>query len=277
VLRIDDAATGDPLAVLYNFASHPICLHSYQNVVSPDIPGYAREVIRAVLGPEVVVLYTLGAAGDINPSRHVNGKGTPRRARQLGAILGCEVAKVALEIEPGDDAATLQVVRQAVELPVERLPAPAELEEMRAQAAANAERKTAEGRPWAEVAIEQVRRDWAEEALRAWQHGPQSSRTCEIQALRIGDAAIVALPLEVFVETGLAIKDASAAPLTVISSMSNGALGYLPTRHAYETAGDYTNPQGLAPKVYDLYAFAQDAEHLLRREARQVVAGLGWP
>lgn len=281
VLRVDDAI-GQPLAVLYNFASHPISLHSYQNLISPDYPGYVRSVMRAVLGSDVVVLFTQGAAGDIEPRLHMDWylgeSGTPQRvqrAQQLGAMLGCEVAKIALGIESQGNV-PLRVERAVIELPVEPLPVPAELQTMRDRSAAEAARRRAEGKPDWEVVVAEIERDWASEALRAWDAGPlQQTRSCEIQGIRVGDAAILALPLEVFVETGLAIKADSLAKLTLISSMSNGALGYLPTHQAYEVE-DYTNPQGLAPKVYDLYAFAPEAEPLVRQHASQILRSLGW-
>jgi len=35
---------------------------------------------------------------------------------------------------------------------------------------------------------------------------------------------------------------------------------------------DYTNPQGLAPKVYGLYALAPEAEPLFRQRATELLA-----
>jgi hypothetical protein len=96
---------------------------------------------------------------------------------------------------------------------------------------------------------------------------------CEIQAIRLGRAALLALPLEVFAETALAIVARSPAAVTLICSNSNGGVGYLPTADAYE-ARDYTNPQGLVPKVYGLYALASGAEPLVRRAASQALAAL---
>lgn len=272
VLRFDNA-DGQTMAVLCNYACHPVSLHSYKNLISPDYPGYMREVVRGVLGDEVTVMFTLGAAGDINPSGYVAGGTTPERSRQIGAILGCEVTKIALGLEPGE--ATLQVGRAVVDLPVEPLPSPSKLREIRDVAEAEAVRLEAEGRPWPERAVAQIRRDWAADGLRAWESGRlQPARRCEIQGIRLGDAAILALPLEVFVETGLAVKAESPAKITVLCSNSNGALGYVPTKHAYEVENDYTNPQGLAPKVYDLYAFSAEAEPLVRQEAIRVLEAL---
>jgi neutral ceramidase len=272
VLRLDDAA-GAPIAVLYNFACHPVSLHSYRNLISPDYPGYARSVIRQVLGPETVVMFTLGAAGDINPAGYVAGATTPRRSRQIGAILGCEVARAALDPAYEDDP-PLRVVQTLVDLPVEPLPPVAELEPVRDQWAAEAERMQAAGLPWAQVSETQIVRDWAADAIEA-QRGGQVQRTvpCEVQAIRLGSAALLALPLEVFAETGLAIVDASPAAVTLISTNSNGGVGYLATKDAYGRR-DYTNPQGLAPKVYGLYALSAKAEPLLRRTAPDVLQTL---
>jgi hypothetical protein len=221
----------------------------------------------------VVVLFTLGAAGDINPAHFMWQANAPRRSWEMGAAMGCEVAKTALGIMPDADP-VLRVAQSSVELPLEPLPGPDEVCAIRDRGAARAQELRRQGRPWDEIAVPLVDRDWAEEAVRELAAGrAQRTQPCEIQAVRLGDAVLVAAPLEVFVETGLAIKGASPAAVTVISSNSNGALGYLPTREAYE-GEDYTNPRGNAFKVYGLYAFAPGAEPAVRRAAGEVIAGL---
>jgi hypothetical protein len=47
------------------------------------------------------------------------------------------------------------------------------------------------------------------------------------------DVAIVALPGEIFVELGLAIKKASPFKHTFIAELANGSIGYVPNREAY--------------------------------------------
>jgi len=61
-----------------------------------------------------------------------------------------------------------------------------------------------------------------------------------LQAIRIGDLAIVSSPCETFTETGLAIKAQSPFRQTFTIELANGYNGYLPTtsQHAwggYET------------------------------------------
>jgi hypothetical protein len=59
----------------------------------------------------------------------------------------------------------------------------------------------------------------------------------EIQVFRIGDAAIVGLKGEPFVEAQLEIKLKSPAPYTTVAHFCNGYAGYLPTRKAFEGGG----------------------------------------
>jgi hypothetical protein len=265
VLRVDQS-DGQPMAVLFNFACHPVSLHSYRNLLSPDYPGYARQTIRAVLGAQVVTMFSLGCAGDINPAGYRPGKITPQRSRQIGAILGCEVAKLALDPQIQEHPA-LQFRKRVIELPVLPLPPVSELRQMDERFSAAAARLQAEGRPWVELSVSLIQRDWAREALQAREGGLlRDSIPCEIMAMRLGDAALIAAPLELFTQTGLAIKKNSPAKMTIISSNSNGGVGYLPTQDAYGI-DDYTNPDGLAPKVYGLYALAEEAESLFRQAA----------
>jgi len=58
-----------------------------------------------------------------------------------------------------------------------------------------------------------------------------------IQAIRIGDQAIVGLPFEVLVEIGLDLKKKSPFPRTLLISMANGGFGYLPPPHQHELGG----------------------------------------
>ncbi len=58
-----------------------------------------------------------------------------------------------------------------------------------------------------------------------------------LQAIRIGDLGIAALPFETFVETGLAIKRDSPLQATFVISLANGAEGYLPTPEHHALGG----------------------------------------
>lgn len=73
-----------------------------------------------------------------------------------------------------------------------------------------------------------------------FQHEAPDEISVPLQALRIGEVAIAAIPFEVFAEIGLEIKAKKPLPMTFTIELANGSYGYLPTprQHAwggYET------------------------------------------
>ncbi len=62
----------------------------------------------------------------------------------------------------------------------------------------------------------------------------EATATTETQVIALGDLAIVGVPAEYFVELQLDIKARSPFPLTVVSELTNGWIGYVPTRKAFE-------------------------------------------
>ena len=63
--------------------------------------------------------------------------------------------------------------------------------------------------------------------------------TAPVQVIRLGEAAIVALPGEVFVETGFNIKSASDVNPLFLVSLANGYIGYICTDKALTEEGGY--------------------------------------
>jgi len=58
-----------------------------------------------------------------------------------------------------------------------------------------------------------------------------------LQALRIGDLAVCAIPFEAFAEIGLELKRRSPFPQTMVVSQANAANGYLPTPEQHRLGG----------------------------------------
>ncbi|NSW57555.1 MAG: hypothetical protein HPY44_16215 [Armatimonadetes bacterium] len=113
ILRID-RLDGRPLAVVFNFACHPI-----QGVPSggntADISGFACRAIEAGLGQDAVALFIQGCAGDINPVLYKDVD-RPRDAEPLGNLLGLSVLDALRGIETHGDGA-LAIVHDVLELP----------------------------------------------------------------------------------------------------------------------------------------------------------------
>ena len=61
-----------------------------------------------------------------------------------------------------------------------------------------------------------------------------------LQAMAIGDVAIVGVPAEYFTVLGLDIKKRSPFPYTVVAELANDWIGYLPDRKAHELGGYQT-------------------------------------
>ncbi|MEZ6092022.1 MAG: hypothetical protein R3C05_29255 [Pirellulaceae bacterium] len=113
VLRLD-AVSGETVAIVYNFACHPI-----QGVPgganTADLTGIASTVIEENLGDSTVALFVQGCAGDINP---IDYKHTdhPRHARTLGNMLALSTLKAVREATPRADK-RFQFIQEKLELP----------------------------------------------------------------------------------------------------------------------------------------------------------------
>jgi neutral ceramidase len=176
-----------------------------------------------------VTLYTSGCCGDINhiDVRWAERQGGHANAARMGVILAAEVLKTwpRLKVErPG----ALRVKSAKVKLPLAKI-TPEDVEAARAVVA----RLNGKDKPPA--FLEQVRAFKVLD-VEARQGEPIE---VEVQVVALGDRiAWVSLPGEIFVELGLAIKQDSPYPHTIIAELANGAIGYIPSRRAY-TQGNY--------------------------------------
>jgi hypothetical protein len=104
VLRID-RTDGQPLAILVNYAAHPVTFGSDMLQFSADFPGVMCKVVQQSFAGKPLVFYMQGAAGDIN----VYDAGTPitqdavGRRDWAGETLGKAVVDVARSIKTEPD------------------------------------------------------------------------------------------------------------------------------------------------------------------------------
>ena len=113
ILRLD-RLDGSTLAVVYNFACHPIqAVPSGGNTA--DITGFASQVIEDNLSDDTIALFVQGCGGDINPIRYKDVD-YPRDAEPLGNMLGLSTLKALRKIITREDN-RLKVVNEVLELP----------------------------------------------------------------------------------------------------------------------------------------------------------------
>lgn len=113
LLRLD-RLDGTTLAVVYNFACHPI-----QGVPgggnTADMIGFSSQVIEENLPGAPLALFLQGCGGDINPLAYKEAH-TPRDAEPLGHRLGLSALKAIREIDCREDA-RLTVLNETLTLP----------------------------------------------------------------------------------------------------------------------------------------------------------------
>jgi hypothetical protein len=210
-----------PLATYVNFAMHPDTVGGA--LFSADYPGALARRLAEYKGPDMITLFANGACGNIN---HVNvnwaepQKG-PQEAARLGTILAGNVFKAWMQLKPVAPGA-LRVSTENVKLPLPELK-PGDAERARATVLRYGMK---DNRGFMEKVAAYKILDVAAREGRPHE--------VEVQVIALGSgAAWVSLPGEIFVELGLAIKQASPFRHTFIAELANGSIGYIPNRPAY--------------------------------------------
>jgi neutral ceramidase len=240
LLLISDATSlpGDPghwRGALMGFTCHPTTVQ-VQPLVSADYPGVACATVERELEAEAC-LYLQGACGDVGPVRATTGF---RDVAVYGRALGGEALRCLSLLEAPDVppmSPSLAIASEVVDVPRRPLPDAAELA-IRA-AALQHEIRDAPDDAARREAIAAYRR--VAEPLRLARLGTGPVRL-EVQALRLGEALIVACEGELFVEYGARLKDASPAAVTFVAAYSNGYEGYIPTPATWDEGGYEVSP-----------------------------------
>lgn len=111
VLRLD-REDGKPLAVVYNFACHPI-MGVPNGGNTADLTGFSSKVVEDNTG--AVALFVQGCGGDINPVQYKDVN-QPKNAETLGNVLGLSVLQAVRKIKCVDGA-PLKLLAETIKLP----------------------------------------------------------------------------------------------------------------------------------------------------------------
>lgn len=257
VLRFDDER-GVPIAAILHYACHPTTLGWQNEFVSPDYPGQAKQVVEESLG--CTCLFLQGAAGDLGPRRGFTGD--RQVYRRLGTVLGLEAAKLAWNIDTLPTQLVLQRVQESgarigiyEEVPLESLPVFLRMRSVAVDLPIRKHHDPAEAEQTAEALRRQLEETRAgentdlirEATARATQAGMEAERArlyfgkssipWPVQAITIGNIALLSMAGEPFSEIGIRIREQSPFPYTLVSGYSNGGFGYIPTREAFPKGG----------------------------------------
>ncbi|MBI3830680.1 MAG: neutral/alkaline non-lysosomal ceramidase N-terminal domain-containing protein [Planctomycetes bacterium] len=243
VMTARDPGTKKPLVHVSNFALHPVCMHPDTRYVSADFPWrMVRDLERAV--PEMKAVYFQGALGDINPERTFGGVDL---AQDHGRMLA-ECSRLAMEAVSFTAEAKLGFAQVTCELPLDPEDARREATEYIFQG------KIRKHHEW--LAAGGLMREWAHEVLGLLATNPPAKLSCEVHALRIGDAAVVGLPGEIYTMIGQEIRKRSPFKHTWVVGFANGNFGYVAEARDYEIE---TYASHVTPKIYGYLPFKPNA------------------
>lgn len=228
-LRTDDTRIA---SILLNFTCHPVNVYP-QNVISADWCGAACDALDRSLGGTSTVVN--GCCGDINPWPFYDPAFKCDHLR-MGQALARRATEV-VERMIFEDADVLDSRLENIQLNVREIE-PAKLAEAHAYLEKHPlPERTPDG---SSVTVQ-----WmiamgiaSVECLR--KRDPKFPY--EVQAFRIGNAAIVGLPGEPFAIGGMQVKMASPAALTLVAHLTTQYVGYLPPRDAYKSGGHEAAP-----------------------------------
>jgi neutral ceramidase len=205
-------------AVVYNHSTHAIGTVR-GNVRSPSFYGLAAQQLEEELGG--VVCFLAGACGS---THNYTGVDTAEAVLRIkGAVSGALDKAQPLPVD------RLASIKRTFHFKIRRFDEDAEDEKV---ASYCRKRSTQEFAAETVKIFRQMRR----------RLDPQQGQVREtwLQAVLIGEVAIVAVPAEYFTALGVDVKRRSPFRYTYVASLANDAIGYLPDREAHRLGGYQT-------------------------------------
>jgi neutral ceramidase len=218
-----ETADSKPLATYVSFALHLDTVGGLE--YSADYPYTLYQVLGKVKSPEMLTMFTMGCSGNVNHidvSSAAPQKGHAEAAR-IGTVLAGEVIKTYTRLNPVRlTERGLEARSRIVELPL----APIREDEVERSRAIVATFDQPNAAPFRELV----------HAFKVLDVTSRNGRPveAEVQVIRLGrDLAWVGLPGEIFTELGMEIKRRSPFRTTIVVSLANGSIDYIPNRKAY--------------------------------------------
>lgn len=223
------AASGRPIALLANYSLHYVGGIPAGGVSADYFGEFARIVEKRLTvegeHPPMVGILSNGTSGDVNNIDFRNRRPASKpfeRMRQVAERVADAALEVYEDMNHRRDI-TLSAAQRLLTLN-KRRPTPAEVERAKEFLAAD--------NP---ASLPNLAVPYAKSTLEA--DKPPYTAELVLQALRIGDVGIAAIPCEVFAEIGLEIKAKSPHKPTFTIELANGHYNYLPTPRQHALGG----------------------------------------
>ena len=207
---------GKPLGALVCYSLHQDCIGGSQ--FSGDFSSELSRQMKAKYGADFVCIYTAGAAGDINHVDRMGGKKRPYTER--GQILAAEAIRVIEEVATPVAADKVDGKRVILRCRNRRA-----TPEEKARAIDIVENGRKDPNAMLGTTMSKLLLIY-EEDLDA---RGQVEEDLPVQISMVGDTFIVAMPGEPYHVFGRAIKHGCPTGKCIISTLSHGMYGYMPT------------------------------------------------
>lgn len=237
------------------YALHPTLIHEDSTVVTADYPGYIRHYF-SMAKPDMVFLFAQGTSGNQSTRYFRKGQSYDEACR-IGTTIAVEADRVLNSMKLSSEV-ELSVKSTEIDIHLRDLPS----KEVAEKAVKEAEKKYKEAKDrnasYLEVQNANLVLLGAEDLLGYVLLNERGQKIelrddevpAEIQVVAIGDARIVGMPGEIFVEYGLELKSLSPNKKTFVAELSNGCLpGYVYTKEALEEGGYETDTSMLSPET----------------------------
>lgn len=284
-----DTLHGHPLAAVVNYQSHPTVMMSLgPRDVSRDFPGMITDQLEEQY-PGLKALYFQGSGGDLNFLPEYN---SPERCHLPGEHLAERAIQCYQQAERIEQP-HLGVSTQSVTLPTRRW-THEEIQQDREEGQHRLTTGDTEG--WrdnigrvmvnqpekfvqryggdlskAVKAISRFAVEWTEEMLRDVDSRPETLIT-EVQAMRVGNAWLVANPSELFSSLALDLRSRWAEEHLMIVGYANDSIGYVPDAYDVERQSYAANQ---SPKFKNQFPFVKESGGVMVQGMLNALSNVG--
>jgi hypothetical protein len=240
---------GKPFAGFLNFAAHPTVVPAGSYLISAEWPGMFASLMEQRLGGETAFLYLQGAAGNLGTgatgTRIVDGQTVQlddwQKAEYKAELLADAVFAKLPEIQTAADI-PLAGARRDFEFRVRSRKYFRSFEQSLPEL-----KKSIQDDPGASDAIKERRIGWLNDRygtekfmsmlIPTMKRVKDGKTATTVQALRIGDLALLAFPGEAITELSIQLRRDLAPRSVAVLGYSNDHLGYITTREIFNQGG----------------------------------------
>ena len=233
--------------VIANFQMHPHRTGGYRKPdVSADIPGAMREAYEEKTG--CLFAYFTGGSGNVNGHSRIKTENATSDYKAHGQALADYALQVTFrDVQLGE----LKTASKVLDAPINHdldhlLPQAQEIDKL-----------------WKETKDQAICKPLLEKYgfNSVYKAGSLVTRVTLPETTQIpmwtvsmGDIAFVGAPYEMFDTNGLQIKDASPFRITFIMTLTNGSIGYMPSKMGFEHGGYSADTCRFKPGIGELLA-----------------------